>query len=84
MITKTLDVQEAQANLQELLYLVREGAEIALSEGTTPLARVVPIASTSLPRVAGLHAGAIWTSDDSGDRAHRILANDSSILKREG
>ena len=84
MITKKFDVQEARANLQELLYLVREGAEIILTDGTTPLARVVPIASTSLPRVAGLHAGAIWTSDDSEGRAHRILANDSSILKREG
>ena len=66
MITKTLGVQEVQENLQELLHLVREGTEIVLTEGKTPLARVVPIASSSSARVAGLHAGAIWTSDDSG------------------
>ena len=64
MITKKIDVQEAQTNLQDLLTLVREGTEIVLTEGTTPLARVVPIAVSSMPRVAGLHAGAIWTSDD--------------------
>jgi prevent-host-death family protein len=64
MITKIIDVQDAQTNLQDLLYLVREGTEIVLTEGTTPLARVVPIASSSSSRVAGLHAGSIWTSDD--------------------
>lgn len=64
MITKTIDVQDAQTNLPDLLHLVREGTEIVLTEGTTPLARVVPIAGSSMPRVAGLHAGDIWTSDD--------------------
>ena len=64
MITKKIDVQEAQTNLQDLLSLVREGTEIVLTEGTTPFARVLPIAVSSMPRVAGLHAGAIWTSDD--------------------
>ena len=64
MITKKIDVQEAQTNLQDLLTLVREGTENVLTEGTTPLARVVPIVISSMPRMAGLHAGAIWTSDD--------------------
>ena len=62
MLTKTVDVREAQTNFQELLSLVREGTEIVLTEGTTPLARLVPIALSTTPRVAGLHAGAIWTS----------------------
>lgn len=64
MYTKTVDVREAQLNLHDLLSLVREGAEIVLTEGTTPLARVVPLAVTTTARVAGLHAGAIWTSED--------------------
>jgi len=64
MLTKTVDVREAQTNLQELLSLVREGTEVVLTEGMTPLARLVPIVLSSTPRVAGLHAGAIWTSED--------------------
>ena len=64
MLTKTVDVQETQASLQDLLSLVREGNEIVLTEGTTPLARMVPIVLSPAQRVAGLHAGAIWTGKD--------------------
>lgn len=64
MLTKTVDVRETQANLQELLSLVREGTEIVLTEGTTPLARLVPIMLPPAQRVAGLHAGASWMSED--------------------
>lgn len=64
MFTKTVDVREAQANLKELLSMVFAGTEIVLTEGNTPLARLVPIALPTTPRMAGLHPGAIWTSDD--------------------
>lgn len=64
MLKKTVDVQEPQTSLQDLLSLVREGAEVVLTEGTTPVARVVPIAALSKTRVAGLHSGKIWTSED--------------------
>ena len=57
---KTVDVREAQARLHELLAQVLEGAELILTDGDKPIARVVPITA----RVAGLHAGAIWTSPD--------------------
>jgi hypothetical protein len=39
MQIRTVDVNEAQANLRELLCLVLEGTEIVLTEGDTPLAR---------------------------------------------
>lgn len=64
MPTKTVDIQETRTNLHDLLSLVREGVEIVLTEGATPLARLAPIAAPTTPRVAGLHAGAIWTSED--------------------
>ena len=64
MHTKTVDLRDTITNLQDLLSLVREGTEIVLTDGATPLARVVPIAFSTMPRVAGLHAGTIWTSDD--------------------
>lgn len=64
MLTKIVDVHEAETNLRELLSMVLKGAEIVLTEGNTPLARLVPIASQATPRIAGLHSGAIWMSED--------------------
>ena len=64
MQTKTVDVHEAQAQLVELLSLVTAGTEIIITEGNTPMARIVPITGANKPRAAGLHPGAIWASDD--------------------
>ena len=64
MQTKTVDVYEAQTHLVELLSLVSAGTEIILTAGNTPLARIVPMADSPTPRIAGLHPGAIWTSED--------------------
>lgn len=64
MPTKIVDVQKTKTNLQDLLSLVREGSEIVLTEGATPLARVTPIAVSATSRIAGLHRGAVWTSED--------------------
>ena len=64
MQTKTVDVHEAQTHLVELLSLVSAGTEIILTAGSTPLARIVPMAWAPTPRIAGLHPGAIWTSED--------------------
>jgi antitoxin (DNA-binding transcriptional repressor) of toxin-antitoxin stability system len=66
MQTKTVDVHEAQTHLVELLSMVAAGTEIILTEGSIPLARIVPMARYA-PRVAGLHPGAIWTSEDFDD-----------------
>ena len=64
MPTKIIEVGEAQMQLTELLSLVLAGTEVILTEGNTPLARLVPMAASTMPRVAGLHPGAIWTSED--------------------
>jgi antitoxin (DNA-binding transcriptional repressor) of toxin-antitoxin stability system len=57
---KTIDLQEAQVRLRELLSQELQGEGFVLTEDNIPVARVIPIFS----RVAGLHAGAIWTSED--------------------
>ncbi len=62
MVTKTVDIAEAQTHLKELLTLVQEGAEIILTEDDKPLARIAPLAPKK--RVLGLHEGTIWMSDD--------------------
>lgn len=67
MPTKTVDVREAQTRLAELLSLVAAGTEVILADGATPLARLIPLNQPTTPRVAGLSAGSIWTSDDFDD-----------------
>ncbi len=65
MPTKTVEVQQTQTYLKELLSLVVKGTEIILTQGSTPIARLTPIAASPTgSRVAGLHLGAIWMSDD--------------------
>jgi len=64
MLTQTIDVHEAQTRLLELLGAATGGGEIMLTSGDKPIARLVPITPAPRPRVAGLHAGTIWTSED--------------------
>jgi len=61
MMTKKIAVQEADANLQELLSLVREGTEVILMQGDIPLARLAPAGTKE--RIPDLHPGG-WMSDD--------------------
>ena len=42
MPTKMVEVQQTQTYLKELLSLVVEGSEIILTQGNTPIARLVP------------------------------------------
>ena len=60
MLTTTIDINEAQQKLKELLILVAGGAEIVITKDNSPVARLVSFGA----RVAGLHPGAIWTSKD--------------------
>jgi len=64
MPVKTVEVQQDQT-LKELLALVGKGTEIILTQEDVPIARLIPIAASSdVPRIPGLHPGAIWVSDD--------------------
>ena len=54
MLTKTVDVNEVEMSLKELLSLVSEGTEIVLTEDNTPRVRLVPIASQTGPQIAGI------------------------------
>jgi antitoxin (DNA-binding transcriptional repressor) of toxin-antitoxin stability system len=69
MLTKTIDVHEAQTNFTKLLALVLEGTEVILAQNNTLIARLVPIASPARPHVAGLHEEAIWTSYEERSEA---------------
>ncbi|MBV9865496.1 MAG: hypothetical protein JO316_09115 [Abitibacteriaceae bacterium] len=65
MIT-TIDLNEAQP-LSQLVNLAKAGNEIIIAEGSTPVARltaIVPAVSTPQQRIAGLHQGIAWISED--------------------
>ncbi len=64
METITIDVQQTQPSLSELLLLLAKGEEVVLTEKDEPLAKMISLKSTAKPRVAGLHLGAMQMSDD--------------------
>ena len=64
MLTKTISIRDAQANLREWVRRALQGDEIIIADADTPLVRLVPIVRGDQPRMAGLSQGQIWTSDD--------------------
>ena len=66
MVTKTVDIAKMQAVKEYLLSLLEKDAEIILTEGDTPLAKLIQVEQQVPPtgeRIAGMHPGA-WMSDD--------------------
>lgn len=65
-MTTTIDINEAQ-QLSQVVALAKAGNEVISAEGSMPVARLTAIVPT-LPehqqRVAGLHQGAAWMSED--------------------
>lgn len=70
MVTKRIDVQTTTQTLEDLIAMLNADTEVLLTKGDTIVARLakaeaMPIAPK--PRVAGLHAGTTWVSDDFDD-----------------
>lgn len=63
-----IDVNQSNISIKELLSLVLAGKEIVLTDGSIPQARLISMSSekisSSQSRTAGLHSGAMWTSED--------------------
>lgn len=66
-MTMTIELHEIQPRLAELLPLIDAGAEIIVTQAQTPLLRLAPLPAAAKLRVAGLHAGMGWVSDDFDD-----------------
>jgi len=56
-------VHEAKTHLSRLLQRVEAGEEITIARGDTPIARLVPMAS-SRAAAQGMDQGRIWIADD--------------------
>ncbi len=68
---KTIDIHDPHVDLAELISLVKKGLEVILTDEFHVIARLVPVTGENTlgsdkftPRIPGLHAGTIWTSDD--------------------
>ena len=64
MTTITVEVQDAQHQLADLIEQVAAGTEIILTEGDQPRARLVSITPSAQQRVPGLHPGSMIASAD--------------------
>lgn len=64
MRLETIDIHSTQVDLAGVIALIADGTEIILTRGETPVARIVPVQAAVRSRVAGLHMGAIETTDD--------------------
>ncbi|MBE9035824.1 type II toxin-antitoxin system Phd/YefM family antitoxin [aff. Roholtiella sp. LEGE 12411] len=71
MSTKTLDIQQLQISVSELLYLIQNDQEIVITKGNIPIARLTLLNSIE-PNIwesektpqPGLNLGAMVMSDD--------------------
>jgi prevent-host-death family protein len=59
-----VELPQLQADFAQLLRRVLSGEEVIISQAGTPIARIVPIAAQSLPRVPGLDRGKVIISPD--------------------
>lgn len=64
MPERTIDLEEAQERLPELLREAARGADVVLTEGGEPVARLVPIARAPGRRQFGSARGLIEIADD--------------------
>ena len=71
-MTRTVNIDEAKSQLQDLLAQALAGEEIIITEAGKPLARLVPVVASGKKRMAGLNRGKICMSEDSDE----LLANE--------
>lgn len=67
MFAKQISIQKADADLEQLLQLVGEGAEITILNGNKTIAKIISTETSSFDtiheRILGAHPGA-WMSED--------------------
>lgn len=64
---ETVNLYDAKTNLSRLVERAAAGEEIVIAKAGRPLARLVPLATRTAPRVLGLWADQVRIGDDSDD-----------------
>ena len=70
---KSVDIQEAETNLSQLLKEVSDGEEIVIARAGKPIARLVAYAEPSGPRTPGCWRGQIWMADDFDETPQDVI-----------
>jgi antitoxin (DNA-binding transcriptional repressor) of toxin-antitoxin stability system len=77
MVTKTLDLTEAQTRLKDLLAKSGKDFEFVLTDNDKPVARIVPMGK----RISGLHRGKIKPGKDFNDELPDVFWTGSANKK---
>jgi antitoxin (DNA-binding transcriptional repressor) of toxin-antitoxin stability system len=64
MVTRTVDLQNVQLTLEQVLADVRKGDSITFTDGSIQLARIIPLTPLPGGRTPELHSGAVETTED--------------------
>lgn len=64
MQTRSMDIKQLPPTIADLLELISGGDEIVIEEDGKALARLSPIPPQTEQRIAGLHEGQGWVSED--------------------
>lgn len=67
MVTKTIDITAMQVFKDTLMQLLEQDTELILVEGTTPVAKVIPIEESPVKQLTGSLRGLIEMSDNFDD-----------------
>ena len=70
---KSIDIQEAEAQLSRLIQHVSEGEEIIITKGGKPIARLVAYAHPTGPRTPGCWRGQIQMADDFDETPEDVI-----------
>ena len=73
-MSKPVNIHEAKTNFSRLVERAAKGEEIVIARAGRPLARLMPLASPTRPRRAGLLKGRIRISKDFDAPLPRAIA----------
>ena len=68
-----MNIYEAKSQLSKLLQQVEAGDEIIIARHGKPVARLVPLQRTAVPRQLGLLRGKIWISPDFDEPDEELI-----------
>jgi len=60
-------VHQAKTNLSRLIKEAENGAEVVITRGKKPVAKIVSIQATSKKRIPGSMKGQLWSAPDAFD-----------------
>jgi prevent-host-death family protein len=63
-MTDRVNIHEAKTHLSRLVERVEAGEEVVIARAGRPVARLVPMARRTRPRVLGALRGQIWVAPD--------------------